>query len=139
MADKRCPFCNELNEADHKFCVYCGKKFPLDGDEQSIEDKECLNCPACNEANHQDNIECKKCGYLLKEDIKKAFLTSNEREYKRCPRCGNIMLSNSYMCSICGYDFSDLKIQHDSSDDFFKNHPECMEYGKNLDFFKEIR
>lgn len=138
MADKRCPFCNELNEADHKFCVYCGKEFPLDGDEQSIEDKECLNCPACNEENHQENIECKKCGYLLKEDIKNAFLTSNEREYKRCPKCGNIMLSNSYMCSICGYDFSDLKIQHDSSDEFFKNHPECMEYGKNLDFFKDI-
>jgi predicted amidophosphoribosyltransferase len=39
---------------------------------------------------------------------------------------------------MCGFDFSDLKINNDFSDSFFKEHPEYEEYRKNLDFFNGI-
>lgn len=149
----KCPFCNELNEIDYKFCIYCGNEFPIGNDrfdldiddnsedEQTTEEQEFINCPACNALNYQESIECRDCGYLLKEDIKKSFRTSNEKKYKKkkykkCPKCGNILFSNDNLCEICEYDF--IVIGCDSSDDFFDMYPQYKEYAKNIDFFKDI-
>ena len=148
MNEKKCPFCKKLNEIDNKFCVYCGKKFQLNEnasesgvstnkDElKNAEEESCL-CPKCNTLNSKESIECGKCGYLFKKDIEKSF-PHQVRKYRRCPRCGNILPSYADLCNICGYYLSDLKIGNESGDGFFKQHPECLEYEKNLDFFKDI-
>lgn len=147
----KCPFCNELNEIDYKFCLNCGKELPIGDDkfnldigdnvsnsedEQTTEEQEFINCPACNTLNYQGSIECKECGYLLNKDIKKSFRTSNEKKYKKCPKCGNILFPNDNLCEICGYEF--LVIGCDSLDDFLEKHPQYKEYTKNIDFFKDI-
>ena len=56
----KCPFCNELNEIDYKFCLNCGKELPIGDDkfnldigdnvsnsedEQTTEEQEFINCP----------------------------------------------------------------------------------------------
>ncbi len=151
MEYKKCPFCSELNETDNKFCVYCGKKFPFNDttsksldegsdhkEELKSEEEEVINCPKCNALNSAESIECCKCGYLLKNHIKNSFHSSNEKNYKRCLSCGNIISSDEHVCGICGYDLSDLNIDYNTSGNFFEEHPQYSEYGKNLDFFEGI-
>ena len=125
---KICPSCNELNEVDHKFCIYCGRQFN--------PDKDYIKCPKCSGMNYPESIECRKCGYLLREDIKKTFPNPSKKDYKKCPECGNILPANHNYCSVCGYDFN--IIQYDYASDVFKINPEFKEYGKNILFFKEI-
>ena len=33
----KCPFCNELNEIDYKFCLNCGKEFPIGDDKFNLD------------------------------------------------------------------------------------------------------
>ena len=138
----KCPFCNELNEMDHKFCVYCGKELPLDenafnllvdvSQDNNDEKEEFIHCPKCNTLNFKDSIECNSCGFLLQKDIIKSFPVSYYSKYQRCPQCGNILYSNTDSCSLCGYDFLELT---DEDDEFFKKYPQYEEYEKNLTFF----
>ena len=63
-----CPNCHKMNDV-HKFCVYCGKKLPVDDDmiKQMNDNCEpyCLNC---GRAYKKGQIKC-KCRYLFR-DIK---------------------------------------------------------------------
>ena len=33
----KCPFCNELNEIDYKFCLNCGKELPIGDDKFNLD------------------------------------------------------------------------------------------------------
>lgn len=128
METRRCPSCDKLIGTDYNFCIHCG--FQLD---EVLSSKKSIRCPSCGADNNPENIGCEKCGCILRKD---GFHPSSA-EYKRCLRCGNISPLNDFYCSICGYDFSSLWISK-SYGDFFKNHPECTQYSKNIDFFKKI-
>ena len=46
MADKRCPFCNKLNDEDNTFCIFCGEKFhkyPSDEDGEGVSYEETMD------------------------------------------------------------------------------------------------
>ena len=138
MADeKKCPFCNELNEIDDKFCIYCGKEFSISDNGTDLDSEynvsnpeekqtrkkiEFIHCPECYALNHKGDVECEECGYLLNTDITKSFHISKEKKYKRCPKCGNILHPNDKPCNMCGYDFLlyDYDSPVDDDHDFFK-------------------
>lgn len=127
MKYKKCPFCNESNEIGYKFCIYCGREFPVDdkpSSHEAMKDKKqnTIRCPACKTLNNPENIECRKCGYQLNEDI-----NSNE---SYCLNCGRPVKKNQPKCQ-CGYEFADINCPYcKTSNEYTYNH--CTSCGKDL-------
>ena len=115
MADeKKCPFCNESNEIDNKFCIYCGKELPTSDDgtdldseddvsnpkeEQTTEKIEFIHCPECYAPNNNDSVECKECGY------EPDFVVTEEAY---CLNCGRPVKEGQTKCQ-CGYELAEIK------------------------------
>lgn len=88
MSDKiMCPNCHKMNDV-HKFCVYCGKKLPVDDDmiKQMNDNCEpyCLNC---GRAYKKGQIKC-KCGYLFRDIKCHECNAKNSYANRFCTSCG---------------------------------------------------
>lgn len=88
MVDKiRCPHCRKMNEI-HKFCVYCGKRLPIDDDQiKLMSDKPEASCLNCGRPVKKGQTRC-SCGYEF-ADIK-------------CPECRTINEYSNRFCISCG-------------------------------------
>lgn len=88
MVDKvLCPHCHKFNDI-HKFCVYCGKKLPLDDDQiRLMTAKPKVRCLNCGRPVGDGQTKC-ECGYEF-EDI-------------NCPYCKAINSYANRFCVSCG-------------------------------------
>ena len=88
MVDKiMCPHCRKMNEI-HKFCVYCGKRLPIDDYQiRLMTEKPEASCLNCGRPVNKGQTRC-VCGYEFR-DI-------------RCPECGTINEYTNRFCISCG-------------------------------------
>jgi hypothetical protein len=57
----KCPYCNQINEPESKFCIKCGKRV----EQQPNPEQGIVICKNCGTTNQKGNNFCIKCGGKL--------------------------------------------------------------------------